>query len=162
MGANFSADEILQVAEQIERNGAKFYRKAAEGTADEKAKKTMLDLAEMEDGHEKTFAAMRTELSGRAKEATAFDPQGEATLYLKAFADGKVFDPNADPAERLTGDETPLDVITTAIGAEKDSIVFYLGIKDVVSEKLGKDKIDAIIKEERSHLTILAGILSEL
>jgi rubrerythrin len=162
MGMVFNADEILEIAEQIERNGAKFYRKAAEGTGDDKAKKLMLDLAAMEEVHEQIFAAMRTDLSGAMSEETAFDPQGEAALYLQAFADGKVFDPKADPSEKLTGSESPREVITTAIGLEKDSIVFYLGIQDMVPEKLGKGKIDDIIKEERSHVTILAKTLSGL
>lgn len=162
MGVMFNADEVLQIAERIERNGAKFYRKAADGTAEQNARKTMLELADMEDEHEKIFAAMRGELSGRQKEETAFDPQGEAALYLKVFADGKVFDINADPSEKLTGDESPEEVLVTAMGAEKDAIVFYLGIKDMVSQKMGKDRIDHIIKEERSHLTVLGGILSEL
>ncbi len=162
MGTVFNADEVLRIAEQIERNGAKFYRKAAEGTGEENARKTMLELADMEDGHEKIFSAMRGELSGRQKEETAFDPQGEAALYLQAFADGKVFDINEDPSEKLTGDESPEEVLVTAMGAEKDAIVLYLGIKDMVSQKMGKDKIDHIIKEERSHLIVLGGILSEL
>jgi rubrerythrin len=162
MGGNFSADEVLQIAERIERNGARFYRKAAEGTDEENARKTMLELADMEDEHEKVFAMMREGLSRREKEETAFDPQGEAALYLQAFADGKVFDVNADPSEKLTGNESPEEVLVTAMGAEKDAIVFYLGIKEMVSQKMGKDKIEHIIKEERSHLTILGGILSEL
>ena len=34
MSYDFNADEIFEIAEQIERNGAKFYRNAAESIAD--------------------------------------------------------------------------------------------------------------------------------
>lgn len=156
MGIVFSADEILEMAEQIERNGAKFYRKAVEGTGDDGVKKLFGDLAEMEDQHEKTFAGIREQLSGREKEMTAFDPEGEAALYLQAFADGHVFDTKVDPSETLTGSETPQDILQTAIGLEKDSIVFYLGIRDMVPEKLGKGRIDDIMSEEKSHITLLS------
>jgi rubrerythrin len=50
--------------------------------------------------------------------------------------------------------------IRYAMAAEKDSIVFYLGMKDLVPENLGKDKIDQIIKEEMSHIRLLGKELS--
>jgi rubrerythrin len=160
MGVQFSADEVFEMAEQIERNGAKFYRKAADGVDDQKESDILLDLASMEDEHEKTFAAMRKDLSGAAAEATAFDPQGEAALYLQAFADGHVFDMKADPSEKLTGKETMDEILHIAIGLEKDSIVFYLGLRDAVKKKQGQDKLDNIIKEEMSHISGLSQQLS--
>ena len=39
-------------------------------------------------------------------------------------------------------------ILKGAIEAEKDSIVFYLGMKNAVPENLGQDKIEAIIQEE--------------
>ena len=62
------------------------------------------------------------------------------------MADGHVFDVRKDPSERLTGKETMEDILKTAIGLEKDSIVFYLGIKDIVPEKLSKERIDDILQ----------------
>jgi rubrerythrin len=47
------------------------------------------------------------------------------------------------------------EVLKAALTAEKDSIVFYLGMKEIVPEKQGKDKIDQIIKEEMSHIKML-------
>lgn len=38
----------------------------------------------------------------------------------------------------------------------KDSIVFYLGMKEMVPENFGKAKIDAIIKEEMTHIKLLS------
>jgi len=162
MSIHFNADEIFEMAEQIERNGAKFYRKVAEGTEDEGTKQFLLELAAMEDDHERTFAAMRAELSAEERTSTVFDPEGEAGMYLQAMADGYVFDVRADPAELLTGEETIAEVLGTAIGLEKDSIVFYLGIKEMVPEKLGKDRMNAIIKEEMSHITTLSNKLATL
>ncbi|MBN1456465.1 MAG: hypothetical protein JW912_01280, partial [Sedimentisphaerales bacterium] len=63
MGITFSADEIFEMAEEIERNGAKFYRKAAKNAATKDIKDMLVNMAVMEDGHEKTFAEMRKELS---------------------------------------------------------------------------------------------------
>ena len=48
------------------------------------------------------------------------------------------------------------EILKSAIEAEKDSIVFYLGMKDVVPESLGKSRIDHIIKEEMGHIRSLS------
>ena len=53
---DFNADDIFEIAEQLERNGATFYRTAAGAVTDADAKGFLLKLAEMEDAHEKTFA----------------------------------------------------------------------------------------------------------
>ena len=158
MSIDFNADEIFEMAEQIERNGAKFYRRAAENTDDAHTKRVLLDLAAMEDEHEKTFAAMRADLSGPEMAVTVFDPDGEAGRYLRAMADGHVFD-ISDPSEKLTGTESREDVLRTAIGLEQDSIVFYLGMKEMVPGSLGKDRIDDVIKEEMRHVVVLTKLL---
>ena len=92
------------------------------------------------------------------------DPDGEAetVLYLRALAEGRVFDLQADPSALLSGSETLDSILKTAIGLEKDSIIFYIGIKDVVPADLGKNRIDAIIREEMTHITILDRELAAL
>ncbi len=144
------------MAEQIERNGASFYRKAAESIDDPAEKKLLLGLAAMEDEHEKTFADLRAGLSEKEKTATAFDPEGEASLYLRALADTRVF------FEKKIDTTSMEEILKEAILAEKDSIVFYLGMKEMVPENLGETKIDAIIKEEMAHIKLLSGKLVAL
>lgn len=162
MSETFNIDEIFEIAEQIERNGANFYRKAAKSFDDEKSKGMLLELAEMEDEHEKSFAGMRRDFAKEKKLAEAFDPEGEAALYLKAIADGYVFKVDEDPSDMLTGKERMEDILVMAIILEKDSIVFYTGIRDIVPEELGKDKMSDIIAEEMEHVTLLSGKLKSL
>jgi len=157
----FSPGEIFEMAEQIERNGAKFYRRVADQAAGEPLRRTLLGLAQMEDDHERRFAAMRSELSKAQKGSTAFDPDDQGALYLQALADGHVFDVRVDPSEKLSGDESTEQVLRTAIGLEKDSIVFYIGLKDLVPSAEGKARVDAIIAEEMGHIATLSGQLRE-
>ena len=91
MGYDFNMDEIFEMAEQIEKNGAKFYREAADRIAEPPNKDLLIKLAEMEDQHQKTFAFLRTQLSEGEKAPAVFDPNGEAALYLRALADIRVF-----------------------------------------------------------------------
>ena len=165
MSYYFNVDEIFEMAEQIERNGAKFYRRVSEEAVASENRQLLLDLAAMEDEHEKIFAVMRADMLKQGQMATvdlALDPEGQAALYLRAMADGRVFNMRADPSESLTGEETMGDILQTAIGLEKDSIVFYLGMKEMVPERLGRGKIDDIIKEEMGHITTLSGKLASL
>lgn len=150
MSYDFNANEIFLMAEQIERNGAKFYRDSAEGITDPSAKNLLLDLADMEDDHEKTFASLRAELADKEKEPTVFDPEDESVLYLRSLADTRVF------FKKDIDTSSMESILKEAIGAEKDSIVFYLGMKDLVPENIGKSRIDAIIKEEMQHITLLS------
>ncbi|EMR75029.1 Rubrerythrin [Thermoplasmatales archaeon SCGC AB-540-F20] len=63
MGIDFNADEVFEIAEQIERKRCKiFYRSVAEKVADSNKKQLLSDLAEMEDEHEQTFKNLRSEL----------------------------------------------------------------------------------------------------
>ncbi len=162
MGILFNADEIFEMAEQIERNGARFYRKVADQAKEQSSRDLLLKLAGMEDDHEKTFASIRAEFADAAKDDYALDPESQAVLYLRAFASGHIFDVKVDPSKKITGRE-PMDrILHEAIGLEKDSIAFYTGIREMVPANLGKDKIDTIIKEEMKHVTELSDELESL
>jgi rubrerythrin len=150
MSYDFNADDIFEMAEQMERNGATFYRNAAEGDVDPANREFLLGLAEMEVAHEKTFMAMRAELAAHEKASTVFDPEGEASLYLRALADTRVFFDKEIDTSTMQG------ILKSAIEAEKDSIVFYLGMKEAVPAELGMDRLDGIIKEEMGHIRLLS------
>ncbi|NIQ38863.1 MAG: rubrerythrin [Proteobacteria bacterium] len=162
MSIDFNANEIFDMAMQIERNGAIFYRLAAKHSGDPNTRHMLLELATREDAHEKVFASMRENLSASEKLPTIFDPHGEAASYLRALADGHVFDLTKDPTDFLTPDQSVEVVLRKAIEIEKDSIIFYLGMKDVVPHRLGKNRIDHIIREEKRHIVSLSDKLAGL
>ena len=153
---DFTADDVFEMAEQLERNGANFYRKAAENVSDPRSKKLLIELAKMEDEHEKTFASLRADLTAAEKTTTVFDPEDESALYLRALADTRVF------FKKKIDISSMKEILKAAIVAEKDSIVFYLGLKDFVPDKLGKNRLDTIIKEEMGHIRILSKELVSL
>ncbi|MDY6904150.1 MAG: ferritin family protein [Thermodesulfobacteriota bacterium] len=156
MAYDFNIDEILSMAEEIERNGAAFYRSAAKGAPDQATANTLEELAAMEDQHEKTFAHMRAELSVDEKETNIFDPDDESAQYLKALADLRVFH------EKTVDLSDMMSVLNDALDAEKDSIAFYVGMRGLVPEKLGKGRIDGIIREEMGHIVILTDKLTNI
>ena len=162
MGITFNAFEIFEMAEQVERNGVKFYRRAAEIFAEQEISQTLLELADMEVEHEQTFAEMRKQLSANQRELVAFDLDNKAALDLQAIAGGHVFNLKKDMSEQLTGDESIADVLKMAIQAEKISVTFYSALMKFVPEAAGKDRIEAIIKEENGHVALLNRKLSDV
>jgi len=151
MVLRFNADEVFRMAMQIERNGGAFYRKAAENH--EEGRELLLKLAKQEDQHLALFETMHRELSDRERESTVFDPNNESMIYLKAMADGHVFDlAESSPESILAGARDLNDIITIALQAEKDTIAFFVGMKDVVPERLGRDRLDLLIREEMGHI----------
>jgi rubrerythrin len=158
----FNADEIFEMAEQIERNGARFYREAAQKAPDKATQTMLLDLGAMEEGHEKTFAQMRKELTDADKEPTTYDPDNQVAQYLRTMANFHGTEGKVSPTELLTGHETMEDVLKIALQAEKNSIAFYVGIKALVPKKSAKDKIHAIIIEEMAHVSTLGAKLQSL
>jgi len=154
MNYDFNADEIFEMAEQLEKNGAAFYRNAAEAASQADLKQLLLEFAEVEDQHEVTFAKLRAGLSEAEKASTVFDPGNETAQYLKALADTRVF------FKKEMDTSSAKEVFKAALLAEKDSIVFYLGMKEMIPDKLGKSKLDDIIKEEMGHIKVIGNKLA--
>ncbi|MCP4752835.1 MAG: ferritin family protein [Proteobacteria bacterium] len=150
MGYTFNIDEIFEIAVQMETNGFDFYRKAADEIKDPAMKELLKELADMEVDHKKTFGQLRKELVDAKDADSFFDPQGEAVRYLHALANTKAFFEKAIDTSSLE------EVFKAAIMAEKDSIVFYLGMRDSVSDEATKNKLEAIIQEEMSHVRLLS------
>jgi rubrerythrin len=155
MSTAFNADEVFEMAEEIEQNGAKFYREAAAKAANREIREMFQNMASMEDGHLRTFQAMRKDLSEQEKGETAYDPYNEASLYLQALADSKGFEGMRSPTQKLTGKESVGELLEIAIGAEKNSVLYYVGLKDLVPAGAGRDKVEAIIREEIRHIADL-------
>ena len=155
--AFFNPDEVFEIAELIERNGNRFYLEAAKGQPIPANQKMLEFLAKMEERHEQTFREMRKTLTGGFDvNSNGYDPDNLAESYLKAMIDGVVFDFRSDPSRKLHEGIPFAEVLKIAIGLEKDSIVFYLGIKAKMTTDADKEKIEHIIKEEMKHVSILS------
>jgi rubrerythrin len=155
MSIAFNADEIFEIAEQIERNGSLFYQKAARYTQDNQAKKIFNELAAMEDKHVQQFQTIREHLKTQPAENKYYDPFNESVLYLRAFAEGKIFSLKTNIELEIQEKKSLQAIIKYAIEREKDSIVFYLGMMEIIPAHFGKDKVENIIKEEMKHIRML-------
>ena len=160
MSIRFNADEIFEMAAEIERQGAVFYEKAARITKDSKVRKMFERFSDMEHGHRITFEKMRDQLTSDQR-ASTYDPAGEAAMYLRAVADANGLEGKKSDMVDFNGNESPAEILKSAIEAEKNSIVFYLGLEDVV-DKSDWRKVANIISEEKAHLRSLCNALNEM
>jgi rubrerythrin len=154
MTAMFNAIDVFKIAEQIERNGARFYHKAAVIFDDVQISAMFLKLADWEAKHERIFSGMRQQLSEIVRESSTLSDE-DTLPEAKMMAALAVFGIRPDPADELSGKENRVDVLNSAVEKEKDSIVFYNGLKDFAVDGNSRDKIDEIIKEELHHIDIL-------
>ena len=92
MNNNFSIDEVFELAEQIERNGYDFYKKAAEICPDHK--EFLLELAQQEAQHENFFADLRRKKTKEIDNLWKSDVDSIALSYVQALSENYVF---ADP-----------------------------------------------------------------
>ena len=155
MEETLTADYVLQLAEQIERNGQKYYFAAAQ--IYEGGRGIFLDLAQVELEHEKTFAGMRARLA--LKPAPPIDEDGNLAHYIRNLAAGTFFEFGADPTVVFRENDTPQNIIWGAVGLEKETILFYEGVERIMPNPDDRKTVDAIIEAEVSHIGILAKFL---
>jgi rubrerythrin len=152
----FNVDEIFEMAEHIERNGAKFYRNAAGIVQNAHARETLSGLAAMEDEHERTYAELRMKLvKPEERRDTVYESDMSAMEYIRSWADKHVFDIDADIYAELGGDESLDEILSRAIRREKESIILFEGLKDSLNADEDRARVDRIIQEEMDHIKIL-------
>lgn len=160
MTAPFNAEEAFQIAIRMEKNGDCFYTWAADRAEDPQTKQLLLDLADMEKEHLRRFEAMKPDSAPGGLVQEAFDPDHQAAEVLKAWADANLFCPDDDSGPPMTGKESMLEILQTALRLEQESVVFYSGLKDAAPEA-SRPEIEKIIKEELRHVALLGKAVAE-
>jgi len=162
MPQEFNIDEIFTIAVDIEKNGEKFYRRAAELTTDQDSKKLLADLADWENGHVKIFSDLHARLRDASEKDLTWDPYGEVELYLQAVANRQVFNVEQDYAKFAENHSSIKEILEFALAREKESVVFYTSLDMVLPANLSGGKVNGIIKEEIGHIRLITEKLAQL
>jgi len=141
----FSIREAVEQAVQTEKLGYQFYTTMAEKfMRDEGLNKLFSTLAQKELRHEKTFK----ELLGIIKDEEPVDWE-EAEQYLRAIVESEFFLGKNKSLPTMKNVQTVEDAVNFALGFEKETLLYFYGIRDAVKEK---EVVEEIINEERSHI----------
>ncbi len=157
--AIFTSSELIEVALGIERNGVAYYSSLAESATDASLKDTYNHLADMEREHIKIFQNM-LDSAGKYQPPYAGEAAEEYEQYLKALIDSTVFTDDKVARQMAQKAASPAEAIQLALGAEKDSILFYSEMRDLVP-KQDRPSIDKILNEEKSHIRQLSSLKRE-
>jgi len=141
----FSIGEVIDQAVQTERLGYQFYTMIAERFKKEEGlHKLFTTLAAKEQMHEKTFRDL-------AALVTSDEPENweEAEQYLRAIVESEFFLGKNKALPSMSHVKTVEDAVNFALGFEKETLLYFYGIRGAVKEK---EMVDEIINEEKSHI----------
>ncbi len=158
MSIAFSGIELINIAIGIERRGIAFYDIMAKSTRNAVARDVFQYLTEMERQHIRIFQDM---LGESDKYQIPDTYTGEYTAYLQALTDSAVFTDDFATSEMATRAGSDIEAVELAISAEKDSILFYYEMKDIMPQR-AQPTVNKIIAEEKSHLRQLSELKKKL
>ena len=151
MGNIFAGSEIVEIGIQIEKNGRDFYNTVSKNSKSTKAKDIYKYLATEEEKH---IAAFKNILDSVEKYEPAEAYPGEYFAYMNALASAYVFTQKEKGEEIAKKIKSDKEAVEKGIAFEKDSIVFYEGMKRVVPD-FDRKIVDELIVQEQSHLAQL-------
>jgi rubrerythrin len=168
MAKEYNAADVLEIAERMERNAVKFYRRAAGMCDDPKISRIFVDLARWERQHVRVFVDMKEGLSDvRRIDKTRQNPD-LARFILDILEPSPVESPlplvfvdRESPPAGLVGKPTKVDVLRTAIQKEKDAIAYFTRLQGFVPGHHNTQVIKTVIDEEKRHMKILAQSLEQ-
>jgi len=158
MFISLSGNDLINLAIDIERRGIAFYDIMARSTDNEAARDLFQHLVEMERGHIKIFQDMldKVDTSQTTKESNR-----ECTDYLRSLVDNAVFNDDLVTSEMASQVDSDIKALELGISAEKDSLLFYYEMKDIMPQK-AQPTLNKIIVEEKSHLRGLSELKQRL
>ena len=145
----FSISEVIEQAVQTEKLGYEFYTAMAEKFKnDKKLNKLFETLAAKELRHKKTFSELKDIVGDE-------EPYGweDVSNYLRVIVESEFFLGKNKSLPSLKNIKTIDDAVKFAIGFEKETLLYYHTLRDVIREK---DIVDEIINEEREHIMWLS------
>jgi rubrerythrin len=149
----FTAEEILDMAIRIERNGEHTYREAIQKAANPKMESLLGWMADEEKQHAEFFLEIKEklEISGGNPVADAFGHQildkllGNQRFSLEDVDFGKV--------------EHVKDLIGVFIEFEEDTVLFYQMLESFLQDDRAQRELRRVIDEEKRHIRKLKDFL---
>lgn len=158
MGNIFAGSEIIEIGIQIEKNGRDFYHALVKKSKDPKAKEIFGFLAGEEEKHIAVFKDI-------LEKTDKYEPQGldadNYFAYMSTLAGEHIFTRENQGEEIAKKAASEKEAVNLGIGLEKDSIIFYEGMKKMVPE-YDIRIIDEVIAQEQLHLKTLTELKAEI
>lgn len=155
MATVFRIGELLDFAVEKEEESYALYKELAEKVEKKELEELFTELMNEERSHRESYASMLSAAEDQRSPGVKDDD--EYGLYLKTLIEEQ---------RRLSG-SPPVrvdrigEVLDYAIQREKDSVLFYVGLKDYVPKK-DRETVETIIREEGRHIVKVSQLKDEL
>jgi len=150
----FTAQDILDIAIRLEKNGEKTYRDARLHISNDALKTLLAWIAEEEHDHARWFSELKNRLT-----------QGEDHHLMAELSRALVEDVVQGQAFSLQEVDfgtidSPEKMLYTFIGFEDDTIAFYEVLKTFIDDAAIAAQLEQIILEEKKHMTTFQEMLA--
>ena len=150
----FTAQEILDIAIRLEKNGEKTYRDARLHISGDALKTLLAWIAQEEHNHARWF----TELKNRLTQGEDHHLMAELSRALvEDVVQGQAFSLQEVDFETI---DSPDKMLRTFIGFEDDTIAFYEVLKTFIDETAIATQLEQIILEEKKHMATFREMLA--
>lgn len=149
----FTAEEILNIAVRLEKNGEKIYKDAAREINAPELVSLLEWMAAEEVQHAERFLKMKASVS-TASPNPVVDEMGRE--LINDMLGNRSFSLDDVDFSRI---ESVNDMIATFIEFEKDTVLFYEMLEAFIDAKEPRDTLKRIITEENCHIEQLREFL---
>ena len=150
----FTAQDILDIAIRLEKNGEKTYRDARLHISGDALKTLLAWIAQEEHNHARWF----TELKNRLTQGEDHHLMAELSRALvEDVIQGQAFSLEEVDFETI---DSPDKMLRTFIGFEDDTIAFYELLKTFIDETAIAAQLEQIILEEKKHMATFQEMLA--
>ncbi len=152
----FRASDVVEMALELEKSGEVYYRAVAGKVASPQVRAIFEDLAEQERHHYAAFEGLSR--STWDKPLMTGDEWDQYLMYLQATIQSSFFEGSDKALALAEGVADEKEALQKALDFEKETMLFFYDLRDMVSEA-DKEVIERIIAEEKTHMRRLAAML---
>ena len=150
--------ELIRLAKKDEDVGAEFYQKLAEKVEDPGLRKRILEIRNQEIEHSKRFQEMLDELSDYVPQE---DFQGQYEQYFQSFLSKREFLESGDAVKAASRVGSDMEAIKFALSQEKNTLLFFLEMKELLPSGQHREMVHEVIDEERDHIVELSQMIMD-
>jgi rubrerythrin len=147
---DFSLREVVEMAIRTEKLGHAYYTEFSDRFINDKdIHDLFVTLADREVTHEVRFGMLRDAIGDETPEGWA-----EVSEYMRAFVESAFFLGKDRAMAHMQNMRDAQAAVTMAIMFEKETLLYFYGMRDAVADK-DRSVVDEIINEEKKHIVQL-------
>lgn len=152
---SFDVGQVLQIAENLDRNGALFYAAMKTAFVDDLRRDLCQALADWRTARERSLAQRRKQFHEQKTEPELPDGGECLQTHSPVMTYPAVFADTLYRSHTPTGRDSLYVIVDDAIARTQQAIGFYRGLKDFARDQQARAALDRIIGEERRYIRFL-------